>query len=333
MRQVIIAAELSLFLLFLFPLTLLGKAPLDSGGETTRSESTLPPRPTAASTVGSADAAVQVRIRLEDEVVTLTMEDYLWRVVAAEMPASFAPEALKAQAVAARTYTFYKMAHPSANHPDADVCADINCCKAYIAPEEAAVNWGTSAAAYAQKIRDAVSATDGLAVLYEDEPIQAVFHSSSAGKTKDAVAVWGNAVPYLVGVDSPEGEEVPNYVTTVTVPVAQFRETFLAAYPAADLSGAPESWFGSASEDGASRTVGSVAVDNTRLRALFSLRSATFTIAADEAAVTFTVTGYGHGVGMSQYGANALAKEGKTCEEILTWYYTGTTVAPYTPPS
>lgn len=329
MRQVIIAAELSLLLLFLFPLALPGSGgPEDTGDG---AQSLLPPQPTAADAGPSADAGLSVRVQLEGEVVRLSMEDYLWRVVAAEMPASFEPEALKAQAVAARTYTFYKMAHPSARHPEADVCADINCCKAYITPEEAAANWGASAAFYAQKIRDAVSATDGLAVLYEGAPIQAVFHSSSAGRTRDAVAVWGNAVPYLVGVDSPEGTEVPNYVTTVTVPADQFRAVFLAAHPAADLSGTPDQWFGPA--DGTGRLVGGAAVEDTELRSLFSLRSAAFTIAADGTAVTFTVTGYGHGVGMSQYGANALAKEGRSFQDILTWYYTGTSVAPYAPPA
>ena len=329
MRQVIIAAELSLLLLFLFPLTLMGSGGPGGGGD--NAQSLLPPQPTAADAASSADAGLSVRVQLEGEVVRLSMEDYLWRVVAAEMPASFEPEALKAQAVAARTYTFYKMAHPSARHPEADVCADINCCKAYITPEEAAVNWGASAAFYARKIRDAVSATDGLAVLYGGEPIQAVFHSSSAGRTRDAVAVWGNAVPYLVGVDSPEGEEVPNYVTTVTVPADRFREVFLAAHPTADLSGTPEQWFGPATADGTGRLVGGAAVEDTELRTLFSLRSASFTIAAGAGAVSFTVTGYGHGVGMSQYGANALAKEGRSFRDILTWYYTGTSVAPYTP--
>jgi stage II sporulation protein D len=268
---------------------------------------------------------------VEDEVVTMTMEDYLWRVLAAEMPASFASEALKAQAAAARTAVYQRMLSPSPNHPDADVCTDYHCCQAYITPEEAAANWGTAAAAYAQKLQDAVSATDGMAVLYEGQPIQAVYHSSSAGRTQNAEAVWGSAVPYLVSVDTPEGNEVPNYTTTVSLPLDQFRETFLSACPTADLSGSPEGWFGPLSEDGSSRTVGGVSVQNTLLRTLFSLRSASFTASADEDAVTFTVTGYGHGVGLSQYGANALAKEGKTWEEILLWYYTGTEIALYAP--
>ncbi len=332
MRQVIIAAGLSLLLLFLFPLALLGRDPLAGTGE--GPEATLPPRPTPAPAAapapeGSADEAVSVRVQADGTILELTMKEYLWRVVAAEMPASFETEALKAQAVAARTYTFWKMEHPTANHPDADVCSDINCCKAYITPEAAAANWGTAAAAYAQKIAAAVADTDGLAVLYEGKPIDAVFHSSSAGRTKDAVAVWGGTVPYLVSVDSPEGTEVPNYVTEVSVTPEEFRAAFLGAHPEGDLSGGPESWFGPLSEDGSRRTVGGVVVKNTELRALFGLRSATFTAVASAERILFTVTGYGHGVGMSQYGANALAKQGKSFEEILTWYYTGTTVASF----
>ena len=321
MRRIILAAELALLLLFLFPLTLLSR-PLE-GGEAPESSA----QPSAEGETASSDAQETVRLLTDGEVVTLSLSDYLWGVVAAEMPASFESGALQAQAVAARTYVRYKMLHPTGAHPDADMCDDITCCNAYLTPEEAAAGWGASAAGYAQKIADAVSSTDGLVVLYEGEPIDAVFHSSSAGATKDAVAVWGSAVPYLVGVESPEGEEVPNYVTTVTVTPEEFRTAFSAAYPEADLSGSPAGWFAPASAS--TTVVGGVEVANTQLRTLFSLRSASFAIAADDTAVTFTVTGYGHGVGMSQYGANALAKEGKTFEEILTWYYTGTTVGTY----
>ena len=147
------------------------------------------------------------------------MADYLWRVVAAEMPASFESEALKAQAVAARTYAEVKMAAAVANHPDADVFTDINCCQAYIEPAAAAANWVENADAYTEKIKAAVSGTDGMVALYDGAPIQAVFFSSAAGRTVDAVEVWGNSVPYLTSVESPEGDEVPGYHSTVPVPL------------------------------------------------------------------------------------------------------------------
>ena len=182
---------------------------------------------------------------------------------------------------------------------------------------------------------NAIAGTDGLGVLYQGEPIQALFFSSAAGKTVDAVEVWGNAVPYLTSVDSPEGEEVPNYHTTVAVPVEEFKAKLLEQYPDAQLSGEPAGWFANLVGNSAGGVdtvdVGGVTVAGTALRALFDLRSTSFTITADAQKVTFSVTGYGHGVGMSQYGANALAKEGKSFEEILKWYYTGIDVAPYTP--
>ena len=177
------------------------------------------------------------------------------------------------------------------------------------------------------QISAAVADTDGVIITYGGQPIQAVFFSSAAGRTAGAVEVWGNDVPYLTGVESPEGEEVPNYHSTVTVPLEEFRTTLLSQAPGADLSGDPSGWFGPpvlASNGGVvSIAVGGAEVTGAALRDLFGLRSTVFTVQADSTAVTFSVTGYGHGVGMSQYGANAMAREGKGYEEILKWYYTG----------
>ena len=177
----------------------------------------------------------------------------------------------------------------------------------------------------------AVSDTDGQVVLYNGQPILAVFHSSSAGRTAAAGDVWSGDLPYLVSVDSPEGEEtVPNYYSTVTFTASEAREKLLAAHPELKLSGTPDRWFGAAAENGSGRVetiaVGGTDIEGTELRQIFGLRSACFTVAADSESVTFRVTGYGHGVGMSQYGANQLAKEGRTWQEILEWYYTGATV-------
>ncbi len=272
-----------------------------------------------------------VRLAMPDgSVQSMTMEDYLFSVVAAEMPAQFELEALKAQACAARTYTVGKQLSASSNHPDADVCTDTACCQAYISPEEAAANWGDQAEEYAQKIRQAVSETDGLGVLYEGSPIQAVFFSSAPGYTVDAVEVWGNQVDYLTSVASPEGEEVPNYHSQVTLTREQVEQAVLNAYPGADLSGEPESWFGQpATNQGGTVTsipVGGITLTGSQVRTLFSLRSACFTVSWDGQQFVFSVTGYGHGVGMSQYGANAMAKQGSGFEDILTWYYSGTQV-------
>ncbi len=330
MKQAAATGLILLLLFFLLPFFFLQKTPPESGGgtETPPAASPVPP--------GPLDSAREIRVRLFDGTVQImSMGDYLWRVVAAEMPASFEPEALKAQAVAARTYALRKMAHSSSAHPNADVCTDHTCCQAYITPEDAAANWGENAGTYTEKIRSAVAGTDGVAALYEGQLIDAVFFSSAPGSTADAVEVWGNAVPYLTSVDSPEGEEVPNYRSTVEVPAAEFKRKFLSAHPEAVLEGAPAGWFGTPELSSGGRvsalSVGGVSVPGSELRTLFGLRSASFTVSAGADTVTFSVTGYGHGVGMSQYGANALAKEGRTYQEILTWYYTGITLSTESP--
>ena len=123
---------------------------------------------------------------------------------------------------------------------------------------------------------------------------------------------------------------MPNYHTQVDKTAQEVRQAVLDAYPGADLSGDPSGWFGQADRDagGTVRSIplGGVTLTGGQVRSLFALRSAAFTVAWDGSKFTFSVTGYGHGVGMSQYGANAMAKEGKSFREILTWYYTGTAV-------
>ena len=129
-------------------------------------------------------------------------------------------------------------------HPDAQVCTDIACCQAYIDPAQAAANWGETPRAAPKRLPTPSPRPTGMVILYQGQPIQAVFFSSAAGRTVDAVEVWGNAVPYLTGVDSPEGEEdVPNYHCTVTIPAEEFKSRLLAAYSGADLSGDPAGWF------------------------------------------------------------------------------------------
>ena len=334
-KQVVATALALLLVLFLLPLLLFGTGGLEQT-EQAAPTGELPIDRTVVTPSPSADSQTQIRVALTDgSVLTLGLDQYLWRVVAAEMPASFELEALKAQAAAARTYTLSKLGRTVEKHPDADVCTDITCCQAYIDPDQAAANWGDNGAAYTAKITSAVSETDGMAVLYDGQPIQAVFFSSAAGRTVDAVEVWGNSVPYLTGVDSPEGDEVPNYHSTVTFTLEEFKSKLLAQYPDADLSGDPAGWFQNTVPNSAGGVeqvdVGGVTVSGGALRTLLGLRSTSFTVTAGSQGVTFSVTGYGHGVGMSQYGANALARQGKTYDEILKWYYIGVEVAPYTP--
>ena len=279
-----------------------------------------------------SDAARTLRVLHGGAVEEMTMERYLVGVLRAEMPATFEPEALKAQAIAARTYTLYKMRGGAiANHPDADACDDITCCKAYKTAEDAAAEWGGMAIYYEEKLARAVRETDAQVVLYGGEPILAVFCSSTNGHTQNAGAVWQSDLPYLQSVSSPEtGDSVPDYDSVVTVPAETFRSLFLAAHPDAALSGAPEDWITDIAHNDAgfvtTLRVGGVSVKGNELRTILSLRSPSFTVETDANAFTFHVTGYGHGVGMSQYGANVLAARGMNASAILEHYFTGARV-------
>ena len=282
----------------------------------------------------SVDKSTPLNVLLGEKLQPMDMETYLLGVVRAEMPASFEEEALKAQAVAARTYILHKIASGgSARHPQADACDDISCCQDYKSQEDAAGEWGERASEYEEKIRRAVTETDGECVLYDGAPVLAVFHSSSVGATQDAQAVWSASLPYLQSVETPEGEEtVPDYRSTAAFSAGQLREKLLAALPEAKLEGSPSNWFTDIRQQPngtvTSLSVGGVEVGGNRLRTILELRSACFTISFEGDTVTFSVSGYGHGVGMSQYGANVLAGNGMTYREILEWYYTGAEVGP-----
>ena len=194
-RQSIAVSAVLMMLLFLTPLAVI--APFR--GELFSGEVPVDETEGAPFVSGERDGTVTLRVLRGDTVETMDLGTYLTGVVRAEMPASFEPEALKAQTVAARTYTLYKMKQ-GGNHGDtADLCTDPNCCQAYLEEERARVNWGEQADAYEQKIEEAVCSTDGQAVLYGGEPILAVFHSSSAGMTRAAGAVFSITSPNSSG--------------------------------------------------------------------------------------------------------------------------------------
>ena len=269
---------------------------------------------------GQTDEQTSVAVLMKDGTVsTMTMAEYLPGAVAAEMPALFEPEALKAQAVAARTFVLSRLGY----HGEADVCTDSACCLGWCSQDELAERWGDSFGEYWDKICAACDATSGQVLTYEGDLAQAVFHASSDGMTEDSGAVWSE-VPYLVSVDSPETADlVPNYVTTASFACSIFAETL-----GLDDTGDPAQWVESILRDSTGRvseaTIRGKDFTGTELRAAFNLRSTAFTLAWDGDNFVFTVTGSGHGVGMSQYGAQAYALQGWTYDEILSHYYPGT---------
>ena len=291
--------------------------------EVERTRIIVTPKPTPA----SADEAYRFSFRHDGVTEEISMAEYLPGVLAGEMPSAFEKEALRSQAVAARTFVLYHILHGNAKHPDAAVCDDPNCCQVWLSEKERE-NFDT------EKLLSAVRDTDGLYLSYADEPILACFHASSAGYTESVAALWGTALPYLTGVSSPEtAEDVPNFVTTVELAPAELGRLVQEAYPEAMLGGKPEEWLGICSRDTSGRVstleLGGVSIPGTKARSLFSLRSAAFTVEWTGHSFLFTVTGSGHGAGMSQYGANVMAQQGSDYEAILAHYYQGAELVSY----
>ncbi len=268
------------------------------------------------------EADYEIPVRTGEAVEQQNLEEYLVGVVLAEMPASFETEALKAQAVVARTYTM-RINTMGGKHGDGSVCTDYACCQAYIDPEEYTVKGG--AKENVDKIRSAVTDTAGQVLTYEGTLIEATYFSCSGGSTEDAVAVWGNDYPYLRSVESPGEEHAAHYVDTVTFTQDQFQSAL-----SVSLSGKPKDWFGRVTyTDGGgvdTLEIGGEVYRGTKLRQLLGLKSTVFTVSTGEN-ITITTKGYGHRVGMSQYGADAMALAGKGYAEILAHYYQGTALS------
>ena len=253
--------------------------------------------------------------------ISMSMDEYLVGVLAGEMPASFPEEALKAQAVASRSYaeTLLRRGKHGANA----LCAAGSCCQSWKNEEERRALWGSDFERYEAKLRACAEATEGLLLLYNEEPIEACFHASSRGSTESSEAVWGNALPYLVAVSSPEScESVPKLMSAVS-----FGAEELAAALGADSSAEP---VGECVRDAAGRVETIVLLGREcggrELRELLGLRSTDFTVEYGDGQFRFTVYGYGHGVGMSQYGAKLMAEQGSGFREILAHYYPGTEI-------
>ena len=253
------------------------------------------------------------------QVETVDLEKYLTGVVAAEMPASFHAEALKSQAVAARTYIYNHMVTDTQNaeHPKAAVCTDSSHCKAWISEEKMHTELGeTWYDTYYEKIQSAVKSTHGEILTYNDEPIVAVFHSTGSGRTESSKDVWGGDLPYLQSVESAGDTSSPKFSSTVEVS----KETVCSTLGIRDA--AIGEYMRSEGGSVLSVLLGGVPFRGTDLRARFGLNSANFTIEETADTFIFHVKGNGHGVGLSQYGANSMAENGHTYTEILTTYYT-----------
>ena len=267
--------------------------------------------------------SLPVLVRSETGAVqSRDMDAYLIGVVLAEMPTDFEPEALKAQSVAARTYA-WKAYTTGGKHEDGSVCTQSACCQAYIEPEEYLSQGGTMTGL--ARVEQAVAATSGYVLTYEGELIEATYFSCSGGRTEDAAAVWGAEFPYLQSVDSPGEEDAVHYCDTFIFSAEDFQQALGIA-----LESPPEQWFSDVSfTDGggvAAMSIGGQSFTGIQLRSLLDLPSTNFTITVQDTGITVTTYGYGHRVGMSQYGADAMAAGGSSWQEILAHYYPGAEV-------
>lgn len=317
MRRLLLTGGVLVLTLYLVPAVWLWGGETDGriadlGAEQTASEATLPK---------NYDT---VTVSVDGTPTELPLETYVAGVVSAEIANDFPLEAIRAQAVAARTYAVYKMAsgRPEA-HPDADLCDDYHHCAAY---RDIAVQ--TASGADVSRVEQAVRDTAGEILTYDGAPIAAVFHCVSGPRTEAARDVWGEDVPYLQSVVSPGGTAYDGYEDAVTLSADEFRQKAADAFPSADLTGTPGEWFKASvrSDAGGVITVqlGGVTVDGTAVREAFGLQSTNFTLTTTEDSITFHTIGYGHGVGLSQYGAMYMAEQGTGYAEILSHYYPGT---------
>lgn len=253
-------------------------------------------------------------------VQMMDMDAYLTGVLLAEMPVDFHEEALMAQAVAARTCTL-QCVQGRQKHEGSAICTDPGCCQAYMSPEDYLRDGG--AEEKIQKVSNAVVQTAGEYLTYEGKLIEATYFSCSGGRTEDAVAVWGTDVPYLQSLESPGEEQAEAYTNTVTFTAEQ-----LAKCLGRTLTGDPSVWLGQVKRTRgggvATMVLAGKTYTGTELRKLLDLYSTAFTMQVKNGLVEVTTSGRGHRVGMSQYGAQAMAEAGNGYTQILSYYYPGT---------
>lgn len=261
----------------------------------------------------------------DGSILQMELEAYLTAVVLREMPADFEVEALKAQAVVARTYTLRRF-EAGGKHVGAAVCTNSSCCQGYRSCEAYLAEGGTQE--LLNKVADAVSDTAGQVLVYDGALIDATYFSCSGGMTEDAKAVWGSDVPYLQATASPGEEKAAHYVDTATFTTSEFARLL-----DLQVSGESKQWIGNITyTDGGG--VDEIQIcgktyKGTTMRQKLNLRSTAFVISVIGNTVTITTKGFGHRVGMSQYGADAMAVQGSSYQEILSYYYRGTELVTY----
>lgn len=273
-------------------------------------------------------STVKVMNASSKNITETSLEDYLLGVIACEMSASYHEEAIKAQIIAAHTLLEHSKLTKNETLGEADISDSPATHQGYFTTDEQKEKWGEKYDEYVLKIKKCIEEVKNLTIQYNDKPITAVFYAISNGQTENATDVWGGNYPYLVSVSS-EGDKLsPGYLTEVSFSSDEFKK--IITEQDATLSDKPENWVGEIKRTDTGMvkeiTIGDKTFKGTDIRKFFSLRSSTFECDYKDGSFIFKVKGYGHGVGMSQYGANHLAQQGKTYEEILKHYYPNTEI-------
>lgn len=262
------------------------------------------------------------------QIEEIPIDEYLYGVVSAEMPANYEIEALKAQAVAARTYTIYQISNNKGKHRDADICDESICCQAWISKEERMQKWSEEEKeANWKKVVLAVNSTAGQIITYNNKPINAFFHSNSGGITETVANVWnGSDLPYLKSVETSGEEEYSQYSSEVKIFKTDLIDKIKKEYPDVKINFDEEECIKilDYTESGRVKTVkfGNTEIAGTKVRSIMGLKSTNFSIKINGEDIIFSVKGYGHGVGMSQTGADSMAKQGKSYQDIIKHFYT-----------
>ena len=269
------------------------------------------------------------------EIEELPLDTYVKGVVAAEMPADFEKEALKAQAVVARTYTIYTIIHNNNKHENADLCDNSNCCQAWISKDDRLSKWEEDKRdQYLKKIEEAVDSTNGKIITYNGEVIDAFFHSNSGGVTETPVNVWGGTnYPYLQSVQTAGEEGYKQYSSEVKLTKDEFINKIKETHPNLNIDFNDEHSIEIIEYTESNRVktikIGNINLSGVEIRKILGLKSTKFEVKVDNDNVIFTVTGYGHGVGMSQTGADSMAKQNSSYEDIIHHFYTNVEIIDY----
>lgn len=263
------------------------------------------------------------------EIVEMDMDEYLYGVVSAEMPANYEIEALKAQAIVARTYTIYQAMNNFNKHENADVCDDYTCCQAWISKEDRMARWNANEAeSNWEKIVKCVNETTGKIIVYDGKPINAFFHSNSGGITETSLNIWGEIdYPYLKSVETVGEDGYNQYSSEVVLSKEELIKKMREKYSDFEIDFNAENSIKILEFTSSNRVktikIGNKEIAGTEARSILGLKSTNFTITIEADSIKFSVIGYGHGVGMSQTGADSMAKSGANYEEIIKHFYTG----------